>query len=69
MDKVIKRESCKYRHNGWPMCTVCDGRIHEPSCTSKRNKHKDCCQARHELLYQQGQTVGLYDAGQPMLPW
>jgi len=55
------RECDDRRANGWPTCTVCNGRIHHPKCTSKRNKQKDCCPARHKMLHDAGQIFGLSD--------
>lgn len=42
-------------------CTVCEGRIHHKGCTSRPNKHKDCCPARHQMLFDAGHTVGIID--------
>jgi hypothetical protein len=52
---------------GWSICCVCQGRIHLAGCTSRPNKQKDCCKARHVMLYDQGHRVGLDDSSQPML--
>lgn len=57
---------CGYPKDAWPMCTVCDGRIHLATCTAKMNKHKDCCPERHKMLYDRGYTQGVYDKSQPM---
>ena len=70
----MKRHDCANlqmtnKGNGWGMCVVCDGRFHLPGCTSKRNKHKDCCEARHQMLWDAGQKVGLFDESVPMLPY
>lgn len=51
----------------WPKCTACDGRMHLPECTSRRNKRKDCCDARHIMLYNQGHSHGLIDSSVSML--
>lgn len=51
----------------WATCIQCDGRIHLDGCTSRRNKERDCCRARHEMLYLQGQTRGIWDRSLPML--
>lgn len=51
----------------WIYCIVCDGRVHLDGCTIKRNKHKDCCKKRHEMLYNQGHKVGICDSSIPML--
>jgi hypothetical protein len=52
---------CFHTKETWPMCTVCQGRIHLSTCTSKKNRLKDCCDARHKMLYEQGHTHGLDD--------
>ena len=63
------RHDCGRTANGWAWthCSVCNGRIHEPGCTSRRNRLKDCCKARHEMLAAQGHTFGLADSSQPMI--
>lgn len=62
--------TCKNTNDGeWMHCNACNGRVHLPECTSKRNRLIDCCEARHAMLASQGQTVGLSDSSQPMLPW
>lgn len=48
--------------NDWSHCCICDGRIHLDGCTSKRNRQKDCCPARHKMLHDQGHTRGLADS-------
>jgi hypothetical protein len=48
------------------MCVVCEGRIHLPGCTSRRNRLKDCCPARHKMLFDQGHTRGLDDSSYVM---
>lgn len=53
---------CGWPKGEWPMCIVCDGRIHLPTCTAKMNKNKDCCPARHKMLHDQGQIKGIFDA-------
>lgn len=59
------------RHNcfspGWQECTACGGRIHRPGCTTKKRPAKDCCDARHRKLYNEGHKVGLYDSTVPMI--
>lgn len=55
------------RREAWAECATCGGRMHLEGCTSRRDKKKDCCPARHEMLYQQGHHWGLYDRSQPML--
>ena len=57
---------CYYLPQDWPHCCICDGRIHDEGCTSKRNKDKDCCPARHKMLHDQGVTRGMYDESQAM---
>lgn len=52
---------------GWTTCIACDGRLHLEGCTTKRDPRKDCCEARHRRLHEQGQTVGLWDSSVPML--
>jgi hypothetical protein len=52
---------CSYPKDDWPRCTVCDGRLHDQGCTSKRRKEIDCCPARHKMLHDQGITRGIYD--------
>lgn len=60
-------EHCKRTNfNQWAHCSVCGGRIHEADCTSKRNKKKDCCHARHKMLFDQGELVGRLDESMPM---
>jgi hypothetical protein len=54
------------RHNcgngvNWPMCVVCNGRIHLEGCTTKRRHALDCCATRHAKLYTQGQVRGVFD--------
>jgi hypothetical protein len=53
---------CYGGKNGWAICTACLGRIHWPCCTSKKDKHKDCCIERHKMLFEQGQIHGLDDS-------
>ena len=63
-----KRHQCGKAANGraWQICTVCDGRMHLTGCTARMDPAKDCCTARHKMLFEQGQTVGLNDSSQPM---
>ena len=51
----------RYGQNNWPMCCVCDGRIHDNDCTSKMRKEIDCCPARHKMLHDEGKVRGLFD--------
>ena len=64
----MARHRCNKSANGadWSICSVCDGRIHLAGCTSKRDKHKDCCRQRHEMLAGQGVTVWRTDESQSM---
>jgi len=48
-------------------CIVCDGILHNELCTSKKNPKKDCCLARHIMLWKQGIKIGIYDKSQDML--
>jgi len=59
---------CRNTNNGqWAHCSVCSGRVHSQECTTRRNKKIDCCKERHEMLYAQGQTMGIGDESIPML--
>lgn len=64
----MARHRCNESANGadWAICSVCDGRIHLAGCASTRDKHRDCCRQRHEMLSEQGVMVGLTDESQPM---
>lgn len=53
---------------GWRICTTCQGRIHEPDCTSHKDKNKDCCPPRHKVLHDQGQVRGIDDSSIIMWP-
>lgn len=57
--------------NPWLQCTVCRGRLHHPDCATVLNKRLrkeiDCCEARHRMLFEQGQTCGLDDSSVPMI--
>jgi hypothetical protein len=66
-----KLHDCKNQVNGkcWPLCCACEGRFHLPGCTTKKNKYKDCCEARHKMLYEEGHEFGIVDASIPMLPY
>ena len=70
---AIRRHNCGFQdkgaHLGWMTCTVCDGRIHLEGCTSRKNPAKDCCEARHKKLHDNGQTVGIVDKSVPMIPF
>ena len=48
--------------NGWHVCPICEGRIHIQGCTSRPNRLRDCCAARHKMLFDQGHIVGLCDS-------
>ena len=72
IDKKTKKHDCKGNtigKYGWDTCCVCGGRIHLPGCTTRKNKYMDCCEARHKMLYEQGQTMGIDDNSVPMLPY
>jgi hypothetical protein len=63
----MARHECRNTNdNQWQHCSVCNGRLHLPECTSRRDKNKDCCEARHRMLFEQGQLVGLFDRNLPM---
>jgi hypothetical protein len=47
---------------GWALCTACKGRLHLPDCTSRMDRMKDCCPARHKMLHDQGHIRGLDDS-------
>lgn len=51
---------------GWHTCTACDGRIHLEGCTTKKNKHRDCCPERHKMLFDAGEVYGLIDGSHVM---
>ena len=57
---------CHYKPDEWPMCCTCDGRQHDAGCTSRRDKNRDCCPARHKMLHDAGQVRGIYDDSQAM---
>lgn len=54
--------------NNWSHCTACEGRLHMEGCTARKNKHKDCCPARHKMLHDQGQVRGIVDGSIIMWP-
>lgn len=58
------RHDCSKAVNGkyWHICPICDGRIHDDGCTTKRNPKKDCCPERHKMLHDAGNTKGLNDS-------
>lgn len=68
--RMLLEETLTTRHQcgkpEWPHCCSCQGRMHEPGCTARMNKHKDCCPARHKMLYDAGQTRGIDDDSQAM---
>ena len=47
---------------GWRECPICEGRIHLRGCTSKINRWRDCCAARHKMLHDAGQVKGIVDS-------
>jgi hypothetical protein len=59
----MARHECGKMTNGkdWMHCCICNGRIHLEGCTSERNKNRDCCPARHKMLYDAGHTRGISD--------
>lgn len=59
---------CNRMSNGtnWMHCCVCDGRVHEQGCTSRKNEHTDCCEARHKMLFDKGIRVGVCERSLPM---
>lgn len=63
-----RKRECNKAGGGreFPMCCSCDGRIHLPGCTTKRNRNRDCCLARHKMLHDAGQTRGIYDGSLEM---
>lgn len=65
---AMTMHDCQRMTNGrsWTICSVCGGRVHYDECTTKRDKRKDCCEARHKMLFEQGQTVGVNDTSLPM---
>lgn len=62
MDKLM-RHNCNKQDGkqGWSYCATCNGRIHLDGCTARKNKKLDCCEARHEMLYNTGQSRGIAD--------
>ena len=50
----------------WHECCVCDGRIHLPGCTTRPRVDRDCCPARHKMLFNQGKLRGLADTSHLM---
>lgn len=67
MHKCGKSNSYNSAKDTWFTCTVCDGRVHQKGCTSKRNPLKDCCKERHLMLYNQGHKKGIVDSSFDML--
>lgn len=72
MDRRTKHRQCSEKGD-WPVCCVCDGRIHREDCTSRRDRNRDCCVARHKMLHDQGITRGIGDSSMimwtPLRPW
>lgn len=67
MTSTGKRENCKANYGGhWGHCIICDGRIHEENCCTKRNPKIDCCPERHAALLERGIICGIYDRSQAM---
>lgn len=61
-ERAIKSYRHKCWEGGWAVCTACLGRLHHVGCTGRRDKEKDCCAARHKMLFKQGHTRGLDDS-------
>ena len=39
----MANDKCRNTNDGeWMYCGVCNGRVHEPDCTSRKRKGKDC---------------------------
>ena len=67
-DAIHVRHQCnRMTSRVWTICCQCCGRIHHPGCTTKLNKHRDCCAARHRMLHAQGQERGIDDPSLSML--
>ena len=64
MDHRRKYHQCGY--GSWALCTVCQGRLHRDDCTTRKNKLKDCCPARHKMLHDAGQIMGIDDSSRRM---
>lgn len=64
----MRRHNCGRTANGvdWSVCSACEGRIHLDGCTSRRDRMRDCCAARHAMLWAAGEKLGRNDASQPM---
>ena len=61
----MSRHACNNTNDDeWMHCSACGGRVHDPECTSKRNRLVDCCKARHDMLAAQGRATG--SDGTPM---
>jgi hypothetical protein len=52
--------------DNWVHCCVCNGRMHLEGCTSRKDKNKDCCPARHKMLHDAGQVRGIADDSMAM---
>ena len=40
---TMSNDKCRNTNDGeWMYCGVCNGRVHEPDCTSRKRKGKDC---------------------------
>jgi hypothetical protein len=50
----------------WRHCCICNGRIHEDECTSRKDRSKDCCPAPHKMLFDAGEKRGLTDDSMAM---
>jgi hypothetical protein len=60
-DKTRQAHLCS-NAGEWRHCTACQGRMHQPQCTSRKDKRKDCCPARHKMLHDAGQVRGIDDS-------
>lgn len=40
---------------------VCIGRVHEDSCSVRKDPKRDCCLSRHKALDAQGKAFGIVD--------
>lgn len=64
--RMMQRQRHNCGKHGWATCTVCNGRIHLVGCTTRRDKHKDCCEARHKMFRDKGLVYGLADKSQKL---
>ena len=53
-ERSKKKEHCNNTNNDeWMYCGVCEGRIHNPECTTKKVKGRDCFQDHTDEEYKQ----------------